>query len=138
VTRPEWHADEDIDAMHAPARRQRNGVQPHRIVLGSRIPRLLGHDAFTFAIWTFVAAPWCSAELRAHENRHVFQAKRVLFVCFWIAYLLEFGIRIVVALIRGPRRSAIAHAYKRVSWERDAYDWARRHAVEFDAIGSAR
>jgi hypothetical protein len=114
--------------------RRRNGIRPHRIILGSRVARWMGHDGFTFAIWTFIAAPTCDAELRAHENRHVQQCLKLLVMGFWLLYLGEFGVRILVALAVGPRRSAIKHAYRRISWERDAYLWARRHWPEFDPM----
>lgn len=121
----------------------RNGVQPHRIRLNAPLPRWFGRDGITIGIWTLLALDHCPAELRAHENRHVWHGRKTLFVGFWVAYLVEFAIRFVVEACRvrpvAPLRRwwwkrVIDGAYHGVSWERDAYDWAKRHWPEFDAI----
>lgn len=132
--------------------------RPHWLILNSRLPRLLGHGAVTVALWTFVALPTCSAELRAHENRHVqqyvwcFSASAALltavivlggfrwpmlatpFTAFWAAYWAEYAVRIGRELARGNWRTTFKTAYKRLSWEKDAYYWAALHKRRFTSL----
>lgn len=112
----------------------RNGTRPHWIILHSRL--VMGHDAFTLVFWTFVRGAYCSPTLRAHENRHVWQAIRWWVLPFWIAYLLEYLLWIVVGLVTGNARTTFARAYHRISWEQDAYRWGAANADAFDPVGT--
>lgn len=67
---------------------EREGIR-YEVVLGSRIPKLLGHDAFTYARTIYVAGDVLPPDLHAHEFQHLIQQRNLGLFTFSWRYALE-------------------------------------------------